>query len=149
MPRQRRQLAQSRLERETELARQHDRTEAVPLEVRRRQPHRPEIPGPTDMQPADRGRRRRQFRQHAQRTEGVQARRRQRQLAFVEPGRTQRRQGGFGQGDAIAASVQRTGQARADQARADDQDVQGLTHAPMIPGRRDGPVQALGRGHFR
>ncbi len=72
--------------------------------------------------------RHRQFAQHAERIQRVQARGGKGEAALVEAWRHRRRHARLQQADAQALSFQRAGQAAADQAAAEDEDVE-VVHA--------------------
>ncbi len=91
---------------------------------RRLQADGAEVAGAADVDAPDRCRRRGQPRQHAQRTQRIDAGRGDSaSLRSSKPGGAVVRQAGLDQRHAPAAAVQRAGQAAADQAAAEDQDV--------------------------
>ena len=118
------QLRQPCFQRRTQLTRHHDGTEGIHAMIGRVQSHRAEIAAAADMDTLDRAGPVGEVLPHAQSPQGLATDMRQGEIALVERRRGVRHGGaGFHQGHAQAGPVQGTGQARAHQAAANNQEI--------------------------
>src|SRR6185312_2589812 len=124
-------------QRVAELARRNRRAERGDAHVAGVEPDAAEIATAADVDALDRLHRRGRI-EHAERTERVDARAGEREVALVVARhQVGARRDGFGERDATAGTVERDGEARADQPAAGDQDVVSIDHATMITARGD------------